>query len=295
MIGIVLAGGTGSRLWPITLSVSKQLVPVYDKPLIYYPIATLMTSGIREIIVITSEREAPQFRQLLGDGSQFGIKFNYAIQSSPRGIADAFNVVADQISGEKVALILGDNIFHGQGLGRNLQKYTDVEGAQVFGYQVSDPSQYGIAEFDGNNKVVNLVEKPDSPISNIAIPGLYFYDEQVLSIVDGLKPSKRNELEITDVNREYLRLGKLNLEILPRGTAWLDTGTTDSLVEASSYIQIVEKRQGLKIACLEEIALKMEYIGVDQLDDSIQKFGTSPYGFYLREVKSQFLGHNHHA
>lgn len=295
MIGIVLAGGTGSRLWPITLSVSKQLVPVYDKPLIYYPIATLMTSGIREIIVITSEREAPQFRQLLGDGSQFGIKFNYAIQSSPRGIADAFNVVADQISGEKVALILGDNIFHGQGLGRNLQKYTDVEGAQIFGYQVSDPSQYGIAEFDGNNKVVNLVEKPDSPISNIAIPGLYFYDEQVLSIVDGLKPSKRNELEITDVNREYLRLGKLNLEILPRGTAWLDTGTTDSLVEASSYIQIVEKRQGLKIACLEEVALKMEYIGVDQLDDSIQKFGSSPYGFYLREVKSQFLGHNHHA
>jgi glucose-1-phosphate thymidylyltransferase len=295
VIGIVLAGGTGSRLWPITLSVSKQLVPVYDKPLIYYPIATLMTSGIREIIVITSEREAPQFRQLLGDGSQFGIKFNYAIQSSPRGIADAFNVVADQISGEKVALILGDNIFHGQGLGRNLQKYTDVEGAQIFGYQVSDPSQYGIAEFDGNNKVVNLVEKPDSPISNIAIPGLYFYDEQVLSIVDGLKPSKRNELEITDVNREYLRLGKLNLEILPRGTAWLDTGTTDSLVEASSYIQIVEKRQGLKIACLEEVALKMEYIGVDQLDDSIQKFGSSPYGFYLREVKSQFLGHNHHA
>lgn len=295
MIGIVLAGGTGSRLWPITLSVSKQLVPVYDKPLIYYPIATLMTSGIREIIVITSDREAPQFRQLLGDGSQFGIKFNYAIQSSPRGIADAFNVVADQISGEKVALILGDNIFHGQGLGRNLQKYTDVEGAQIFGYQVSDPSQYGIAEFDGNNKVVNLVEKPDSPISNIAIPGLYFYDEQVLSIVDGLKPSKRNELEITDVNREYLRLGKLNLEILPRGTAWLDTGTTDSLVEASSYIQIVEKRQGLKIACLEEVALKMEYIGVDQLDNSIQKFGSSPYGFYLREVKSQFLGHNHHA
>ena len=295
MIGIVLAGGTGSRLWPITLSVSKQLVPVYDKPLIYYPIATLMTSGIREIIVITSEREAPQFRQLLGDGSQFGIKFNYAIQSSPRGIADAFNVVADQISGEKVALILGDNIFHGQGLGRNLQKYTNVKGAQIFGYQVSDPSQYGIAEFDGNNKVVNLVEKPDSPISNIAIPGLYFYDEQVLSIVDGLKPSKRNELEITDVNREYLRLGKLNLEILPRGTAWLDTGTTDSLVEASSYIQIVEKRQGLKIACLEEVALKMEYIGVDQLDDSIQKFGSSPYGLYLREVKSQFLGHNHHA
>ena len=295
MIGIVLAGGTGSRLWPITLSVSKQLVPVYDKPLIYYPIATLMTSGIREIIIITSDRDAPQFRQLLGDGSQFGIKFNYAIQSSPRGIADAFNVVADQISGEKVALILGDNIFHGQGLGRNLQKYTDVEGAQIFGYQVSDPSQYGIAEFDGNNKVVNLVEKPDSPISNIAIPGLYFYDEQVLSIVDGLKPSKRNELEITDVNREYLRLGKLNLEILPRGTAWLDTGTTDSLVEASSYIQIVEKRQGLKIACLEEVALKMEYIGVDQLDDSIQKFGSSPYGFYLREVKSQFLGHNHHA
>jgi glucose-1-phosphate thymidylyltransferase len=295
VIGIVLAGGTGSRLWPITLSVSKQLVPVYDKPLIYYPIATLMTSGIREIIVITSDREAPQFRQLLGDGSQFGIKFNYAIQSSPRGIADAFNVVADQISGEKVALILGDNIFHGQGLGRNLQKYTDVEGAQIFGYQVSDPSQYGIAEFDGNNKVVNLVEKPDSPISNIAIPGLYFYDEQVLSIVDGLKPSKRNELEITDVNREYLRLGKLNLEILPRGTAWLDTGTTDSLVEASSYIQIVEKRQGLKIACLEEVALKMEYIGVDQLDNSIQKFGSSPYGFYLREVKSQFLGHNHHA
>jgi glucose-1-phosphate thymidylyltransferase len=295
VIGIVLAGGTGSRLWPITLSVSKQLVPVYDKPLIYYPIATLMTSGIREIIVITSEREAPQFRQLLGDGSQFGIKFNYAIQSSPRGIADAFNVVADQISGEKVALILGDNIFHGQGLGRNLQKYTNVKGAQIFGYQVSDPSQYGIAEFDGNNKVVNLVEKPDSPISNIAIPGLYFYDEQVLSIVDGLKPSKRNELEITDVNREYLRLGKLNLEILPRGTAWLDTGTTDSLVEASSYIQIVEKRQGLKIACLEEVALKMEYIGVDQLDDSIQKFGSSPYGLYLREVKSQFLGHNHHA
>ncbi len=295
MIGIVLAGGTGSRLWPITLSVSKQLVPVYDKPLIYYPIATLMTSGIREIIVITSEREAPQFRQLLGDGSQFGINFRYAVQSSPRGIADAFNVVADQISGEKVALILGDNIFHGQGLGRNLQKYTDVEGAQIFGYQVSDPSQYGIAEFDGNNRVVNLVEKPDSPLSNIAIPGLYFYDEQVLSIVDGLKPSKRNELEITDVNREYLRLGKLNLEILPRGTAWLDTGTTDSLVEASSYIQIVEKRQGLKIACLEEVALKMEYIGVDQLDDSIQKFGSSPYGFYLREVKSQFLGHNHHA
>ena len=295
MIGIVLAGGTGSRLWPITLSVSKQLVPVYDKPLIYYPIATLMTSGIREIIIVTSDRDAPQFKQLLRDGSQFGVNFAYAIQTSPRGIADAFNVVADQISGEKVALILGDNIFHGQGLGRNLQKYTDVQGAQIFGYQVSDPSQYGIAEFDVDNKVVNLVEKPDMPLSNIAIPGLYFYDDQVLGIVKGLKPSKRNELEITDVNREYLRLGKLNLEILPRGTAWLDTGTTDSLIEASSYIQIVEKRQGLKIACLEEVALKMEYIGVDRLDDSIQKFGNSPYGVYLSEVKSQFLGHNHHA
>ena len=295
MIGIVLAGGTGSRLWPVTLTVSKQLVPVYDKPLIYYPLATLMTSGIRQIIIVTTERDAPQFKHLLGDGSQFGVDFSYAVQSSPRGIADAFNVVSDQISGEKVALILGDNIFHGQGLGRNLQKYTDVKGAQIFGYQVSDASQYGIAEFDGNNAVVNLVEKPEKPLSNIAIPGLYFYDERILGIVNGLKPSKRNELEITDVNREYLRIGELNLEILPRGTAWLDTGTTDSLIEASSYVQIVEKRQGLKIACLEEVALKMEYIGLDRFDESIQKFGNSPYGIYLSEVKSQFLGHNHHA
>ncbi len=295
MIGIVLAGGTGSRLWPVTLSVSKQLVPVYDKPLIYYPLATLMTAGIRQIIIITSDRDAPNFKQLLGDGSQFGVEFSYAVQAAPRGIADAFNVVSEQISGERVALILGDNIFHGQGLGRNLQKYSQVQGAQIFGYQVSDASQYGIAEFDRNNIVVNLIEKPEKPLSNIAIPGLYFYDQQVLGIVKGLKPSKRNELEITDVNREYLRLGQLNLEILPRGTAWLDTGTHDSLIEASSFVQIVEKRQGLKIACLEEVALKMEYISLDRFNDSIQKFGNSPYGNYLNEVRSQFLGHNHHA
>lgn len=292
MIGIVLAGGTGSRLWPITLSVSKQMVPVYDKPLIYYPIATLMTAGIRDIVIITTGRDAVQFERLLGDGSQFGVKFTFLVQDAPRGIADAFNVARKEIEGQKVALILGDNIFHGQGLGRNLQKYFDVDGAQIFGYQVSDPSEYGIAEIDKENNVLNLIEKPDNPMSSIAVPGLYFYDQDILNVVGNLKPSPRNELEITDVNREYLRRGKLKLELLPRGTAWLDTGTTDSLLEASSYIQIVEKRQGLKVACLEEIALTMDFINLDTLEESIRKLGNTPYSKYLAGIRAQYLEQN---
>ena len=289
MIGIVLAGGTGSRLWPITTSVSKQMLPIYDKPMIHYPISTLMAAGIKNIVVVTTERDSNAFQGLLGDGHKLGVNFFYEVQDAPRGIADAFNVCKNRIQGQKVALILGDNLFHGQGLGRNLQKYLQVEGAQIFGYQVSDPSQYGVAALDKDGNILQLVEKPATPVSNIAIPGLYFYDETILDVVANMKPSQRNELEITDVNLSYLESGKLKIEVLPRGTAWLDTGTVDSLIEASNYMQIVEKRQGAKVACLEEVALNMGYINLEGFDKCITDFADTPYAKYLKDLRNQFL------
>jgi glucose-1-phosphate thymidylyltransferase len=289
VIGIVLAGGTGSRLWPITASVSKQMLPIYDKPMIHYPISTLMAAGIKDIVVVTTERDSNAFQGLLGDGHKLGVNFFYEIQDAPRGIADAFNVCKSRIQGQKVALILGDNLFHGQGLGRNLQKYLKIEGAQIFGYQVSDPSQYGVAALDKHGNILQLVEKPSTLVSNIAIPGLYFYDETILDVVANVKPSQRNELEITDVNLSYLANGKLKIEVLPRGTAWLDTGTVDSLIEASNYMQIVEKRQGAKVACLEEVALNMGYINLEDFEKCITDYADTPYATYLKDLRNQFL------
>jgi len=265
------------------------MLPVYDKPMIHYPISTLMTAGIRDIIVVSTARDSLAFQNLLGTGEDLGINFTFRVQDAPRGIADAFNVCANEIRGNKVALILGDNIFHGQGLGRNLQKYLQVSGAQIFGYQVSDPSQYGVAVLNKSGEVIELVEKPISQISNIAVPGLYFYDENVISVVQDIDPSDRNELEITDVNLHYLRNNQLKLEVLPRGTAWLDTGGVDSLLEASNYMQIVEKRQGLKIASLEEVALNMGFIGIKEFEKCISRYGQAPYGQYLEQLRKQFL------
>jgi glucose-1-phosphate thymidylyltransferase len=271
------------------MSVSKQMLPVYDKPMIYYPISTLMAAGIRDIIIVSTARDSLAFKDLLGTGEDLGIKFTFRVQDAPRGIADAFNVCEKEITGKKVALILGDNIFHGQGLGRDLQKYLQVTGAQIFGYRVSDPAQYGVAVLNKSGEVIELVEKPNSQISNIAVPGLYFYDETIVAVVRDLKPSDRNELEITDVNLHYFRNNQLKLELLPRGTAWLDTGSVDSLLEASNYMQIVEKRQGLKIASLEEVALNMGFIGIKEFENSISRYGQAPYGQYLEQLRKQFL------
>ena len=281
MRGIIRAGGTGTRLHPITLGISKQLVPVYDKPMIYYPLSTLMLAGIRDILVVTTPHEADGFARLLGDGSQLGVNIGYAQQPAPEGIAQAITIGADFIGTDRVALILGDNIFYGPGFGRQLQRFHDVDGAAVFAYRVADPSAYGVVDFDDDGLAVSIQEKPARPASSFAIPGLYFYDNEVVGIAKGLRPSARGELEITDVNQAYLDRGKLRVEVLERGTAWLDTGTFDSLNDAGTFIRTVEHRQGLKIGAPEEIAWRQGYLTDDQLRARAERLAKSGYGAYL--------------
>jgi glucose-1-phosphate thymidylyltransferase len=281
MRGIILAGGSGTRLHPITMGVSKQLVPVYDKPMIYYPLTTLMLAGIQDILVITTPHEAVQFERLLGDGSHLGINVTYAQQPSPDGLAQAFTIGADFIGSDSSALVLGDNLFYGPGFGRKLKRFEDVDGAAIFAYWVSDPTAYGVVEFDETGKALSLEEKPAKPRSSFAIPGLYFYDNDVLAIASDLKPSARGEYEITDVNRAYLEQGRLNVEVLERGFAWLDTGTFDSLNDASNFIQTVEHRQGLKIGCPEEVAWRQGFLSDEDLRERGEALMKSGYGEYL--------------
>ena len=284
MRGIILAGGTGSRLHPITLGISKQLVPVYDKPMIYYPLSTLMLAGIRDILIITTPHDGDQFERLLGDGSQFGISITYKVQPSPDGLAQAFVLGAEHIGDGPVALVLGDNIFYGHGLGTQLRRFANIDGGAVFGYWVADPSSYGVVEFDDSGKAISLEEKPEKPRSHYAVPGLYFYDNDVVEIARELKPSPRGELEITDVNKAYLGLNKLQVEILPRGSAWLDTGTFDSLNEASEFVRTVQKRQGLAIGCPEEIAWRLGFLNDDELRVRAEPLAKSGYGSYLLKL-----------
>jgi glucose-1-phosphate thymidylyltransferase len=284
MRGIILAGGTGSRLHPITLGISKQLVPVYDKPMIYYPLSTLILAGIRDILIITTPHDAEQFQRLLGDGSQFGVNLTYKAQPSPDGLAQAFILGADHIGHDTVALVLGDNIFYGPGMGSQLQRYKNINGGAVFGYWVKDPSAYGVVEFDQSGLAVSLEEKPKQPRSNYAVPGLYFYDNDVIDIAKALKPSPRGELEITDVNRTYLDQGKLQVEVLPRGTAWLDTGTFSDLNEASNFVRTVENRQGLKIGAPEEVAWRQGFLSDEELRERAEPMIKSGYGSYLMEL-----------
>ncbi|MET0636008.1 MAG: glucose-1-phosphate thymidylyltransferase RfbA [Chitinophagaceae bacterium] len=284
MKGIILAGGSGTRLYPITKAISKQLMPIYDKPMIYYPLSTLMMAGINEILIITTPEDSASFLRLLGDGSQLGCKFSYAVQEIPNGLAQAFVLGSDFIGSDKVALILGDNIFHGSGLGRQLSELRDIKGGYVFAYRVSDPDRYGVVEFDKEMKAISIEEKPESPKSDYAVPGLYFYDNSVVQIARDLKPSARGEYEITDVNKVYLANSTLNVSVLDRGTAWLDTGTFDSLSDASEFVRVIEKRQGTKIGCIEEIAYRQGFISKDDLARLAQALRKSGYGDYLLKV-----------
>lgn len=284
MKGLVLAGGTGSRLWPLTVSVSKQLLPIYDKPLIYYPIASLMLAGIREILIITTPRDRESFVLALGDGSKFGISLNYAVQENPEGIGQAFIIGEGFIGNDSCALALGDNVIYGPGLGRQLKSYSNVDGAHIFAYRVTDPERYGVIEFDKLGRVISLEEKPLKPKSPYAIIGLYFYDNSVIDVAKSIKPSSRGELEITSINQIYLSLGKLKTSVLERGTAWFDTGTFESLSAASNFIQIVEERQGQKVSCLEEIAWRNGWITDLQLLEISKTYEASPFGHYLKEL-----------
>jgi len=284
MKGIVLAGGSGTRLHPITYAISKQLMPIYDKPMIYYPLSTLMMAGINEILIISTPQHLPMFAQLLGDGSAYGCSFSYVEQRIPNGLAQAFVLGKDFIGKDKAALVLGDNIFYGTKFESQLEECKDIEGGLIFAYHVSDPERYGVVAFDENNKAISIEEKPLHPTSNYAVPGLYFYDNEVVSIAENLQPSKRGEYEITDVNREYLRQNKLHVAVLDRGTAWLDTGTFESLMEASQFVHVIEKRQGLKIGCIEEIAFRKGFINREQLQQLALPLLKSGYGQYLMEL-----------
>jgi glucose-1-phosphate thymidylyltransferase len=282
--GILLAGGTGSRLWPITMAMSKQLMPIFDKPMIYYPLTTLVSAGIREILVITTPEDQPLFRRLLGDGSRLGLSLSYATQANPDGIAQAFRIGAEFIGDQPVALVLGDNIFHGVGLGRQLARFAEPSGGRVFAYPVADPERYGVVEFDESGKVLSIEEKPEKPKSTYVVPGLYFYDADVVRVVETLVPSERGELEITAVNEAYRRQGRLEVTVLDRGTVWLDTGTFQSMVQASEYVRVIEERQGLKIGCVEEAAWRLGFVGDDELRELATPLLKSGYGDYLMRL-----------